>query len=313
MSKIKRTVSFYRLSVKKYTEDHYSRKTTVEYLSEGDIEKIFKEILEKSMQKLSNLHYATEVKTNSNKYVIEIISYNNNIAFAKIGLQNDASTFALRDQSTLESENVPMSESQLLEVYTYFLIDFSTGIIAYVGINGAPRISAIQSLFNKYYCAENNSECVVVSIMTRDVLKIIKRKSKISKILLTVAVPSNNILNEVTGETRNDFYALQNVKTSTIQYTVVALRNSNIFSNSSNLSEFMANVKSKFGDNLKNVSVNAKDDDGPTQTYDLLEYNFTQKVSLVDSNSEKLSEDDFREALMKTYNSNKKELLEFIR
>ena len=59
--------------------------------------------------------------------------------------------------------------------------------------------------------------------------------------------------------------------------------------------------------------VNAKDDGEPTQTYDLLEYHYTQVVSLGVNDQITLSESDFQDALYKVYNANKQELLRYTR
>lgn len=313
MSNIKRKVSFYRLSIAKYVENHAQRKTTREFLSNEDIEKVFENIIKNCMYELNDKHYAKEVRTSSNKYIIEIINYNNHMVFAKIGMQNDSNTVALRDQNTLESEKVQMRESQLLELYTYFLIDFKTGILAYIGINGAPKISAIQSLFNSYYTDTDKYETTICTIMTRDVLKTLTKKGTISKIQLSVAVPSDGMISEVLGPSPSAYDEMWNIKTSTITYKIVAPRNRNIFSSSDKLGELMDKVKAIYGDKLKEFRVNAKDGGEDTQTYDLLEYNFTKTVSLGDGDYSKLSEEEFKVALTAIYESNKEELLEYIR
>lgn len=312
MSNIKRKVSFYRLSITKYIENHEQRKITKISLSNEDIEKTFENLLE-NMLKIEGGRYAQEVRTSSNKYIIEIISYNKHMVFAKIGMQNASNTVALRDQKTLESEKVPMRESQLLELYTYFLIDFSTGVLAYIGINGAPKISAIQSLFNSYYTDTDKYEARISSIMTRDVLKTLTKKGTISKIEFSVAIPSDDILSEVMGVGEKAYDSIRNVKEGTITYKIVAPRNRNIFSSSDKLGELMDKVKSKHGDRLKEFRVNAKDAGEGIQTYDLLEYNFTKTVSLGDGDYSKLTEEEFKVALTAIYKSNIEELLEYIR
>lgn len=319
MSNIKRKVSFYRLSIQKFTEKHIERTTTLEYLSNEEIEDIFEEIVLRHMHPLNNGHYAIDVKTNSNKYVIEVINYNNNNKekkiFAKIGVQNDSNTVALRDQNTFESEEVPMKDNQLLEVFTYFLIDFSTGVIAYIGMNGAPKISAIQSLFNNY-CSNTSTtrtEAIISSITTNEILKTLNKRGTISKILISVAVPSDDVLSKVLGTYGKTYDGIRNVKSSSITYKIVASKNRNIFSSSKTLTDVIAGIKENFGDNLEGLKVNAKNGEEATQTYDLLQYNFTKTVLLDARDDLKLTERDFIEALSKTYEYSKDDLLEYIR
>lgn len=307
---IKRKVSFYLLSVKKYEEDRTRRVMLEKDLKPEKIEKIFEEILSDKMRTLANAHKAVNVTTKSNKYVVEVIEYKDHFAFLRIGQQNDANTVALRDQNTLESENVPMKDGQLLELFTYCLIDFTTGIISYIGINGAPRISAIQSMFNLY--DQEKTVAAIAAIMTSDVFATLARKKIISKISLTVALPNDSVLSDV-GVSPDDFDNIRHIKTSTATYNIVAPRNKNIFSSSGYLVNLMENVKEKFGDKLKSMSVNAKDDDETSQSYDLLEYNLTKTVFLGEDDSSKLTENDFESALKNTYNTYKEELKSYIR
>ncbi len=307
---IKRKVSFYYLSAKEYIENYEKRTVQEKELTLKDIEDIFVEMFNTKMQPLANNHKAINVTTKLNHYVIEVFYYKNSLAFLRIGQQNDANTVALRHQTTLESENVPMKEGQLLELFTYSLIDFKTGIISYIGINGAPKISAIQSLFS--LCDDRKIVASVSSIMTDDILSTITKKRIISKILLTVAIPKDNILSDV-GVSRTDFDDLRNIKTSTITYNIVAQRNKNIFSSSKYLANLFVGLKEKFGDGLKGFSVNAKDENEDSQTYDLLEHSFTKTVYLGEENSSKLTEQEFEKSLKRVYSINQTELLRYIR
>ena len=154
-----RKVSFYRLSLEKQTLLPRTRTVRVTQLNNSEIEDCFREIYNEKMQVLSDNHKAINITASNGHYVIEAISFEEHRAFLKIGQQNPSNTVALRDRTTLETENVPMRESQLLELYTFCLIDFESGIVSYIGINGAPKISAGRNLFNqtlkpggKYFC-----------------------------------------------------------------------------------------------------------------------------------------------------------------
>lgn len=80
------------------------------------------------MQELADGHKAINITVSNSQYVVEIIFFKDHRAFIKIGQQNPANTVALRDRTTLETENVPMRKSQLLELYTFCLIDFETTV-----------------------------------------------------------------------------------------------------------------------------------------------------------------------------------------
>lgn len=307
-----RKVSFYRLSLEKRVSVPDQKTDQVRQLNNTDIEAFFQKLYAEKMHKLRDGHRAIDLSVSSSEYVIEIISFADHRAFIKIGQQNPANTVALRDRTTLETENVPMTESQLLELYTFCLIDFETGIVSYIGINGAPRISAIRALFEQAAREGENVTVHLAAIMTKDILDVLVRKHIISKISVTVAIPEDQILSDM-GLDRSSFDDIRNIRTRTATYKIVGRRNKNIFSSSGKLAELIASIKMKYGDNLKGLSANARDEDEKSQAYDLLQYNFTKTVILGNADSTLLTLDDFRKALVQTYDTYKEELLRYSR
>ncbi len=283
-----------------------------EILSNDKIEEAFAYIYKNRMITLENNNKAIDVDTARSKFVIEVIEYDNHMAFLKIGQQNYANTVALKDEKTLETEKVPMTKTQLLELFTFCLIDFKTGIVSYIGINGAPKISAIRSLFNNILIKEKNIYTVLASILTNDIIEIITRKNIISKLVITYAVPSDDVLSNDIGLLPKDFDELQNIKTITASYDIQGTRNKNIFSSGNAIKKIVASVKEKHGDNLKSINVNAKDFEEDSQPYNLLHYCFTKKVNLGGDNHINLAEEDFKKVLKTTYDTNKDDLLRYI-
>lgn len=313
MANKKRNVSFYRLSLEKQTLVLESNTVQVRELSNVEIEDCFVKIYNNNMRLLTNGNRAVDVDSPSSNYVMEIIDYSAHKVFIKIGQQNPANTVALRDRTTLETEDVPMTETQLLELYTFCLIDFETGIVSYIGINGAPRISAIRSLFDKFLITDSQIYSKLAAIMTNDILQTLVRKNIISKLSVTVSVPTDDVLSDHIGLNRHDFDSLRNVKTRTITYKLVGRRNKNMFESSGKLAEVIAAIKTKHGSNLKKLSANAKNHGENSQTYDLLQYNFTKTVVLGDENTNYFTFDDFKTALENAYNTYKEELVRYSR
>lgn len=307
-----RKVSFYRLSLEKQTLLPGTRTVRVTQLNNDEIEDCFRKIYNEKMQVLSDNHKAIDITVSNGHYVIEVISIEEHRAFLKIGQQNPANTVALRDRTTLETENVPMRESQLLELYTFCLIDFESGIVSYIGINGAPKISAVRNLFDQTLEPGENTSAHLAAIMTDDILQVLVRKHIISKVSVTVAVPEDQILSDIGLDIEN-FDAIRNVRTKTATYKLVGRRNKNIFTSSSKLAEMIAAIKIKFGDNLQGLTANAKDYNEKSQTYDLLQYNFTKTVVLGREDEGLLTLDDFKDALVTTYDLYKTELLRYCR
>lgn len=307
-----RKVSFYRLSLEKQVSGFGLHTGTKVQLSNADIEDYFKNVCLPKMSTLGDGHRAVDLSASNSEYVIEVVSYEMHRAFIKIGQQNPSNTVALRDRTTLETESVPMRESQLLELYTFSLIDFETGIVSYIGINGAPRISAIRKLFEQSAEQKEHIIAHLAAIMTRDILNVLIRKHIISKISVTVAVPEDQILSDI-GLDQASFDDIRNIRTRTATYKIVGRRNKNILSSSGKIAELIASIKMKFGDNLKGLTANARDENEKSQAYDLLQYNFTKTVVLGNADSTLLTLDDFKKALVQTYDTYKEELVRYSR
>ncbi len=307
-----RKVSFYRLSLEKYTLLAGENVTQIKTLSNEEIEEKFKSIYEEKLTLLPNNAKAVRIETANNDYVIEVIEYKKRKAFIKIGQENESRTVALRNFITLETEDVPMTAEQLLELFTFCLIDFETGIVSYIGINGAPKLSAIKCLFDRFLAETDHIFSNLAAILTRNVLDVLARKHTISKMSLTVAIPSDQILNDI-GIDEDPFHDIGELKTKTATYNLVAKRNKNIFESNSKLIDLVEKLRQKYGSNIIDLTVNAKDPNENSQTYDVMQYNFTKTVILNTDNSKNLTTNDFKEALISTYNSNKDELILYSR
>ena len=311
MAGTKRKVSFYKLSLEKSTLIKERNTVQVEVLSNEKLLQYFRKLYDEKTTQLRNSNKAINVSTSAGDYVVEIVEFDDKHTYMKIGRQNPSDTVALRDTQTLETEIVPMRESQLLELFTYCLLDFETGIISYIGINGAPRISAIRSLFDNCFYKEENVVAKLAAIMTDDILQTLVHKSIISKLTLTVAIPDDSILSDTLGLNESAFDSLRNVKTRTASYKLVATRNKNIFESSSKLAELIATIKERFGDRVQGLTANAKDAHESSQAYDLLHYSFTKTVVLNTKNTAELNEQQFKDALHDTYTTYKDELLRY--
>lgn len=305
-----RKVSFYLLVLEKKEPIQGSRHKRFVPLKNDEIEEHFRSIYDNKMQSLSNGNKAISVNFSSGTDIVEVLDYTNRCAFVKIGQQNPSNTVALRDQETLETEEVPMAENQLLELFTYCLIDFETGIISYISISGAPRVSTIRTLFDHYFLHTESIVTKLAAIMQDDIISKLASKKTISKLEVEVAVPSDQILSEL-GVNPNSYDALQNVRTRTATYEVVGHRNKSIFENQSGFMELIGDIKSTLGENLLKLRANAKDENEQSQSYDLLQYSFTKTVNLERENIETIGANEFKEILETVYAENKNELLRY--
>ena len=73
----------------------------------------------------------------------------------------------------------------------------------------------------------------------------------------------------------------------------------------------IGDLKSSLGESLLKLRANAKAENEPSQTYDLLQYSFTKTVNLERENIETIGAEEFKEILAETYTQSKDELLRY--
>ena len=307
-----RKISFYRLSIEKSEPIPGTRTHRIINLTNEEIENNFKIIYENKMRALGNGHRVTNVAISDGNDFVEVLDYSEHHAFLQIGQPNPANTVALRDKVTLETENVPMSANQLLEWFTYCYIDFTTCIVSYISISGAPRVSTLRNLFDNTFLHEGGMTTKLAAIMTRDVLETLVKKSTISKLTITVAVPEDQILSDI-GLHKPQFAEMKNIRTRTATYKIVGRRNKSLFKDSNLLEKAIEAIKTKFGGELKGLSANAKDANEKSEEYDLLQENFTKTVKFERDDIETLAPNDFKKILVETYSANKFDLVRYSR
>ena len=305
-----RKISFYLLVLEKKVPIQGSRQTRFVPLTKNEIDEHFKNIYDNKMQLLSNGNKAITVTLSNGADVVEVLEFSNHRAFVKVGQQNPSNTVALRNQATLETEDVPMSENQLLELFTYCFIDFETGIISYISISGAPRVSTIRAMFDHCFLYTENVTTKLAAIMIDDIAAKLSHKHTISKLEIEVAVPSNRILSDL-GVNPAGYDALKNVRTRTATYEVISHRNKNMFEDERGFLTLIGDLKSSLGESLLKLRANAKAENEPSQTYDLLQYSFTKTVNLERENIETIGAEEFKEILAETYTQSKDELLRY--
>lgn len=307
MACVKRKVSFYHLTQERTGDD--KRNYAV---SNTDIEANFQHIYNQMAVSHNGIHAEKIMVANVN-VVVEVIQYtpNEHTAFIKIGHQNHANTTSLRDQRTLEATDVPMKPSQRLELFTYCYIDFNACIASYISLNFAPRMSALKAMFDQYLLKDFRTSTSFSAIMSSDIIDMIKRK-RVSKLTVSVAVPSDTILSQRIGVSRNTFNKLQNIKKFSYSYSISAKRLRNMFSSPAAVGEVVAGIREEHGNELQSLKVNAKGDGEDSQIYDLLQHSLTKKVTFDVDDISMLTSNDFLYAISNCYRANKPDLIRYI-
>lgn len=304
---MQKKVSFYFLSQEQTTDD--KKKHSV---SKEKIESNFNHIYNK-MHILKDGTHAQLITHGNIKYVVEIIEYNSNshCVFLKIGHQNHSSTVSIRDQHSLETTDVPMTSTERLELFTYCYIDFSTCVVSYIRVQGAPGITTLRSFFDEYLLSPFHTSSSVSAILSSDIIKLLNKK-RISKLVVSVAVPNDDVLSEQIGVGKKTFDDLQYVNKINYTYSFSAKRLKSMFKDSKSLGNVVALIKDKHGKSLQSLSVNAADDSESSETYNLLLHSLTKKVTFDTDDMCDLTQDDFKTAIMAAYSTSKNDLIHYL-
>lgn len=311
---LKKKVSFYHLSVhtNETTEDHLTMRNI--YFSNNKIEEIFEKKYNAMQTTSQNTHVITLYNDATHKnYVYEIISYAEHLAFLRIGQSKDSNVIGIRNMSSLDINDVPLEHNQKLESYTYCIIDFTTSVISYTEIMGAPTKSSLITFFLSLQENENIIPEISV-ILNKDIVNKINKKSVISQININVSVPSDKVLSDELGVPMDFFDSIRNIKSRTMNFKIVAQRNKNIFGAPGELASFIDSIQHRFGSRVNHIHVNARDNGEKTESFDLLNSLLTQTAYIGDDNeTSQYTSLQFRDALVAAYSRNKNDILRYIR
>lgn len=298
--KVQKKVSFFRLSL------NIGESCEVK---NAEVEKRFASIYKNKMNMLSDDRKAIKI---NEKYVVEVLKYVNHMAFLIIGVENSSNVVSLRNSESLESEQIPMKDGQMLEVFTYCLFDFETCIITYICLNGMTSLSALRDLFSDI---DATIVANLVPIVTKDVLKkIVSKKDIVSKFTVKLAIPCDKMLSSELGLPMDKFDNLQNIKSQTVTLQISAKRNTSLFSTGNRCVDFFNNLISKMKNcDLRKLSVTAKNTDESTHDYDVFLEKFSKTLILEKEDLDTYQSEDFFEQLNKVYSETKNDLLAYIR
>ena len=262
-----RKILFYQLAM--YMNGH--KKETLIDLTEMEV--MFNKIIEEQMKEINgsdNKAMAVEVKDGD--YVMEVVKRNldEHIYYIKLGAHNPTNSVAIRDKYTLKTDGIEIGKSQSLEIYTLCVIDFKTGVISYVKMNGSARVSIIKDVLNKSY-ADHGYETRLSVICTPDVIEALSRKKRILKINMDLAVPSDAELERI-GVSEPTFDGVRGIKTKTLSFEVTADRGKTLFDEPGMIKKGISKILSSVNEeHLKKVTASAKDDgEAAPQVFNLL-------------------------------------------
>jgi hypothetical protein len=240
---------------------------------------------------------------------LEILDYDENYIFARIGRYQDLISVHLRNRKTYQPEEISKTVDQELEIFTYLLLDRNNFIISFLKEHAAPSIRTLQYLIdNNYSSQELFGE--ISGVIVEDAIPLLKEKDTIGTISYRVTVPTDNLLSyDEIGLSQKEFIHLRNQKYAEIEVKLVAERNKSAFDKGTG----MEAVFRKILGTTKKVKVKAKDNDGYMQTYNVVESLLTKRTKFeFDKDAEQIQNEIFGK-LKTIYESNKQEIIDYVK
>lgn len=140
--------------------------------------------------------------------ILDVFSYKENKFFCRLNKQKLNSSFLKREYNTYKNADVLPSGTEKqngIELYTFAILEYNTGIISIVSAQGAPGIDALGNLFELY---EPSYRLDVLPIMNENGIELLyrDRSPEISKIEVEVPLPNANVLEHIFGWSEDELF-----------------------------------------------------------------------------------------------------------
>jgi hypothetical protein len=303
-----KNVYFHKLNVYKRQFVKGSKKSadTLKKLYQPDkvIKTLFDDIL---TNKLTNNCF--EINDDGTIYTFEVLKFDNNYIFGKLGKYKDLMTVQLRDRKTFIPAQIQKTTTQDLEIFTYLLIDRNNYLISYLKEQSAPTIQVFSSIIDNIYGRTKRYFGEVSSVMIDDAIPILKKKKQIGAISYKVSIPASEKMNlDLLGISEKEFEMLQNQKSVDFEVKLVAERNKSALKDSNGIDKFLKKILKK----TKKVKVKAKNENEYMQTYNIVDSIMTKREKFDFNKDATNLESEIYAKLKITYEGNKVEILEYV-
>ncbi|WP_018249808.1 hypothetical protein [Orenia marismortui] len=301
-----RTVYFYQMEIFKNIAQNEEGKQ--KYLDRKRIKDIYNLILDE--KNLTNS--CLVIKRTPRQQTLEVIDFNDEYLFARLGKTKNDTAVHLRDRIDLKPAEIEKEDNQDIEIYTYFLLNFKTGIVTFINTLSAPSITVLNDLITQFV-SQKNIGTEILPILTKDVVDIIKGKGVISNIQFSVALPSDEVLGyKEIGLNEKEFDKIHtgNLKKQEVSVKLISNRNRSIFENlpAQKIKEFISSVFNTSRGHISKCKIKAKDHGEKLDEYDILRNKITKKATFKYDNNEGILN-----KLKEIYISKEDELLKYTR
>lgn len=141
---------------------------------------------------------ALSLSNNEDQITLDIITENDEYLFCRVGKRKDDNSMLLRDYDTYNSDDVLTPEdarTKGVEIFTYFLLNYNSGIFSIVSTQSAPSERIINNIVANYN-EEYRTEIMNIP-NTETVTSLYEPGSYVSKVILRLPIPNAQYLEDV--------------------------------------------------------------------------------------------------------------------
>lgn len=302
-----KNIYFYKMDIYKESLQKDNNTYKQEFHNERKIYDVLNNI-RNNKTKTKTLNNSFALEKGSNQVTFDFINFDDKYVFARLGRINDKNAIQIRNKLTYVPKGINTGANEDIEIYTYFLLDFNTGIISFISSMYAPSINKLRRLDDIYDL--NNYKFNVYPIVNKEAIAEVMKKEFITKFDIDVAVPTDEVLNlEGIGLSMKEFINVKDLKYQRVTITMKTVKpDGNVFTNSKIIKKFVDKV-SNSELNIMSMTANAKNDNEKTIPYNLIEHKLIEKKDF-DSTAKTPSkyEKEVLLHLSKAYNENKEHL-----
>lgn len=205
------------------------------------------------------------------RITMDIISNDINYLFARVSRSKDNKESLIRNINTNEIEEVLNPDEltyKTLEAYTYFILDYTKGILAFVEGLQAPNVYCLANIIKNHY---DSHEMIIENIASRETVRaLLQPGSVVSKINYDFRVPNPAILKGI-GLSERTIDILTDADVTMAKLTIKNDPRKNITADNNIISILIKELRNSNRDDNKVTVV------GKTKSSSLQEYGFEVK------------------------------------
>ncbi|NFI51679.1 hypothetical protein FDA52_01570 [Clostridium botulinum] len=263
-----RNVYYYSVNLRKtYSNENITQKLKQKF------EEIFNANAKE--QELSNIK---SLDLQNGKVTLDIINDTEDFLFARVGKQTEYYNVICRDKSTMEYQSPIDTDNinQVLEICTYFLLDYNKGIVGFVFGKAAPTPNSLISIIADY---DNETFMTITRIASPESVRaLFKPGSTLKKFKYTVRTPNIEILESLKI---NDNLKLKMIEMEKQEIEII-IKNKNkpLFNTLEQTKEFIQDIfESKEKDN---IALTGNSGSSRQKEFKFLEQDITYPIEIKD-------------------------------